>query len=168
MEWPCVNPADAAIPRVRGTLVVAPTSARCGLGARLAIVRDVASMFGSIDSLAGAMTYHRARQSVLAGNISNLETPGYRPADLQRVVSPAASLIRTDPAHFDVNGGTGAGEFQLVFDDGGKLSGPDGNAVTLDREMAKMSANGVRYNTSTELVNRRLALLRYAAGDGVG
>ena len=168
MQWPRVNPADAAIPGARGTLVVAPTSAGCELGARLAIVRVVSSMFGPIDSLAGAMTYHRARQSVLAGNLSNLETPGYRPADLERVVSPASSLIRTDPAHFEAGGGTGSGEFQLVFDDGGKLTGPDGNAVTLDRELAKMSANGVRYNTSTELVNRRLALLRYAAGDGVG
>ena len=167
MEWSRVNPGDAAIPRADGSLVVAPTSARCELGARLAIVRDVASMFGPIDSLAGAMTFYRARQSVLAGNLSNLETPGYRPADLERVVTPA-SLTGAEAGPAGASGGTAPGEFQLVFDDGGQLSGPDGNAVALDREMAKMDANRVRYNTSTELVNRRLALLRYAAGDGVG
>lgn len=168
MEWLRVNPGDGAIPAGREALMVAPTSPRCGLGARLALVRDVPSVFASIDSLAGAMSYHRERQGVLAGNLGNLETPGYRPVDLERVVTPAGSLACTEPGHLQAAGGTGVGEFQLVFDDGGKLNGPDGNAVTPDRELAKMGANQVRYNTSTELVSRRLALLRYAAGDGVG
>ena len=55
---------------------------------------------------------------------------------------------------------------RLVFDDGGALAGPDGNAVQLERELAKVDANRLRYATSSELVSRRMALLRYAAGDG--
>ena len=42
----------------------------------------------------------------------------------------------------------------------------DGNAVDLEREMAKVAANRVRYGTSSELVSRRMALLRYTATDG--
>jgi flagellar basal body rod protein FlgB len=38
--------------------------------------------------------------------------------------------------------------------------------VQLERELAKIDANRARYSTSAELVSRRLALLRYAAGDG--
>lgn len=121
-------------------------------------------IFGTVDQLAGAMTFHRERHTVLAGNVANLDTPGYRPADLER--TPAGSpgaLTRTDPGHLDPGGSP---EAELVFDDGGALQGPDGNAVALERELAKIDANRVRYTTSAELVSRRVAMLRYAAGDG--
>jgi flagellar basal body rod protein FlgB len=52
------------------------------------------------------------------------------------------------------------------FDDGGRLQGSDGNSVTLERELSKIDANRTRYSTSAELTSRRLAMLRYAAGDG--
>lgn len=111
------------------------------------------------------MTYHRERHTVLAGNVANLDTPGYRPADLQRGPAPGAATAPwlTNPAH---QAGPAAATSNLVFDDGGNLAGPDGNAVQLERELAKVDANRVRYGTSAELVSRRMALLRYAAGDG--
>jgi flagellar basal body rod protein FlgB len=70
----------------------------------------------------------------------------------------------TDPHHL---GGAGTtSDYTTTFDDGGALQGPDGNAVSLEREMSKIDANRARYGTSAELVSRRLALMRYAAGDG--
>lgn len=126
----------------------------------------VPPIFSGIDQLAGAMSFHRDRHTVLAGNVANLDTPGYRPADLQRVLgSDGRTLERTDPGHMNAAGQAGQ---ELVFDDGGLLVGPDGNAVALERELAKIDANRVRYGTSSELVSRRLAMLRYAAGDGNG
>lgn len=95
-----------------------------------------------------ALTYHRERHSVLASNIANLDTPGFRPLD----------LVRQSP--------DSAPELVETIDDGGSLQGPDGNAVSLERELAKMDANRARYATTAELVSRRIALLRYAAGDG--
>ena len=110
------------------------------------------------------MSYHRERHGVLAGNVANLDTPGYRPADLQRSAPPpAARTWLTNPAH---QAGPAGGAHHTVIDDGGNLAGPDGNAVQLERELAKIDANRVRYSTSAELVSRRMALLRYAAGDG--
>ena len=128
----------------------------------------MSSVFGPVESLAGAMTYHRERNSVLVGNLGNLETPNYRPADLQRGpdVGGSSGLAVTDARHFA--GSEGSNDNALVFDDGGNLQGPNGNAVALERELAKIDANRVRYNTSAELVTRRLAMLRYAAGDGAG
>ena len=35
-----------------------------------------------------------------------------------------------------------------------------------ERELSKIDANRARYATAAELVSRRLAMLRYAAGDG--
>lgn len=112
------------------------------------------------------MSFHRERHSVLASNVTHVDTPGYRPADLQRGTSaPAAGTApwRTDPGH---QAAPAATDPRLVFDAGGNLNGPDGNAVQLEHELAKIDANRVRYNTSAELVSRRMALLRYAAGDG--
>jgi flagellar basal-body rod protein FlgB len=126
-------------------------------------------IYDGVDQLTGAMTYHRDRHSVLAGNVANLDTPGYRPADLERQLgtAPAGGLAVTNSAHISSpNAGGAAAEGRLVIDAGGALAGPDGNAVQLERELAKIDANRVRYATSAELVSRRLAMLRYAAGDG--
>ncbi len=107
----------------------------------------MSSINGSLGTLQAALTYHRERHTVLAGNVANLDTPGYRPLDLSR---------------------TNPGETQVItpFDDGGAFQGPDGNAVSLERELSKIDANRTRYNTTAELVTRRMAMLRYAAGDG--
>jgi flagellar basal-body rod protein FlgB len=123
-------------------------------------------IFDGVDQLTGAMSYHRDRHSVLAGNVANLDTPGYRPADLERQLGEAApgTLATTNASHISSAAATPEG--RLVFDDGGALAGPDGNAVALERELAKIDANRVRYATSAELTSRRLAMLRYAAGDG--
>jgi flagellar basal-body rod protein FlgB len=123
------------------------------------------SAFDSVDQLAGVMTFHRQRHAVLSGNLANLDTPGYRPIDLERA-SPevaAAPVSRTDPGHQlppDLGAAT-----QTLRDPAAE-PGPDGNAVSLERELAKIDANRVRYATSAELVSRRLALLRYTASDG--
>jgi flagellar basal-body rod protein FlgB len=122
-------------------------------------------IFDSVDRLASAMTFHRDRHAVLAGNVANVDTPGYQPLDLARADAPRAPLPleRTDAAHLaapELAGTPG------VFEDPGTSVGPDGNAVSLERELAKIDANRVRYGVSAELVSRRLGLLRYAATDG--
>ena len=118
----------------------------------------------TVDTLQAALTYHRERHTVLAGNVANLDTPGFRPADLQRRTAedPGAMAVTHD-GHMSPPGAT---DFVTSFDDGGALQGQDGNAVSLERELSKIDANRARYATSAELVSRRLAMLRYAAGDG--
>jgi flagellar basal-body rod protein FlgB len=125
----------------------------------------VAVDLSSIDSLQAALTYHRERHTVLAGNIANLDTPGYRPKDLTRTLpgEAATQLAATDPGHL---GSMQSAQVVTSFDDGGAMQTPDGNAVSLERELAKIDANRARYATAAELVSRRMALLRYAAGDG--
>ena len=39
------------------------------------------TLFDSINTMEAALTFHRDRQAVLAGNIANLDTPGYKPQD---------------------------------------------------------------------------------------
>ncbi|MEZ4365298.1 MAG: hypothetical protein R2939_03300 [Kofleriaceae bacterium] len=121
-------------------------------------------MFSDVDRLEAAMSFHRERHTVLAGNVANLDTPGFRPMDLERAVGPTTvPAAVTHAAHV---AGPAEAAYAVSFDDGGALSNPDGNAVSLERELAKIDANRTRYATTAELTSRRLALLRYAAGDG--
>jgi flagellar basal-body rod protein FlgB len=144
----------------------ASESATMRAGSTLAVLAAMAGLFDAVDRLQGAMTFHRERQNVLAGNLANLDTPGYRPLDLERTpAGDPGTLATTDPAHLQPGA---APDGTRSFDDGGALVGPDGNAVSLERELAKIDANRVRYSTSADLVSRRMALLKYAAGDGNG
>lgn len=118
------------------------------------------------------MSFHRERHAVLAGNVANVDTPGFQPLELERVdagLAQAGTLASTAPGHQVASGPDGAaGPSPEVrtFADPDRSVGPDGNAVSLERELAKIDANRVRYGVSSELVSRRMALLRYAASDG--
>lgn len=134
-----------------------PGTARAEIGPTLALaVLAMPIEFGPVDQLTNAMTFHRERHAVLAGNVANVDTPGYRPLDLERKEPMTGADPSAPPEYVRVES----------FDDGGALAGPDGNAVSVERELAKIDANRTRYETNSELVSRRLALLRYAAGDG--
>lgn len=124
------------------------------------------TLFDSVDRLESAMTFHRERHSVLAGNLANVDTPGYQPIDLEATepLAPGGALATTDARHLQPEG---VGGTRVTFTDP-SATGADGNSVSLEREMAKMDANRVRYAGAAELASRRLALLRYAAGDGQG
>ncbi len=126
-------------------------------------------MFESVDQLGAALTFHRERHSVLAGNVANVDTPGYEPFDLERVSDAeleSNSLARTQHGHLQHAGG--GSQAVRTFADPGSSKGADGNSVSLERELAKIDANRVRYGATSELVSRRLAMLRYAASDGNG
>jgi len=113
-----------------------------------------------------SLTFHRERHTVLAGNVANLDTPGYKPIDLQRntQATEGFSLEVTNEGH--IANGPGAPGLVTTFSDVDQTQSPDGNAVELEREMSKIDANRARYATTSELTSRRIALLRYAAGDG--
>jgi flagellar basal-body rod protein FlgB len=127
-------------------------------------------LFAGVSMLGQALDYHLDRQVMLNANIANVDTPGFRPLDLGFVPpSPqqkdgALLLARTAEGHID----PAAGPALLVpFEDPSPSPDNDQNAVDMDRELAKIAANTMRYETAAELMSRRMGLLRYAAGDGV-
>jgi flagellar basal-body rod protein FlgB len=122
-------------------------------------------LFDTVDRLGGALEFHRERHSILASNVANVDTPGFKPFDLAPPTAPddPTQLVATDARHI---GAAGGGQSDgRVFADPGE-AGPDGNAVELERELAKIDANRVRYGACAELVTRKFALLKYASGDG--
>ena len=120
----------------------------------------------AITALRRSLDYHLMRHSVLGSNVANAETPGYRSVDLSfDALLDRAEKIRSTHADHLGEGGPRQPAWE-VFDDSVASPGNDGNTVSLEREMAKISANTIRYNAASEMLSRRLAILKYAATDG--
>jgi flagellar basal-body rod protein FlgB len=132
-------------------------------------------IFHSVDLTHRALDYHLQRQNVLASNVANVDTPGFRPMELLREDVGGESplelgMVRTSAAHLGSGGpGSQSAEepFRLsVAEEGVVVPGNDGNTVSLEREMAKIAANELRYDGAIAIVRSQLGLLRYAANDG--
>jgi flagellar basal-body rod protein FlgB len=119
----------------------------------------------TVDRLHLALDYHAARHNLLAANLAHVDTPGFRPLDLERRTSfeshLSSALRATQPAHF---GGTSEPPGRVVFD--ATVASADGNAVSLDREAVKMATNAVRYDVVSVLTTHELSLWSWAVGDG--
>lgn len=110
------------------------------------------------------------RQAVLAQNIANADTPGWRPGDVapfKAVLAGAAgtSLARTEPGHLP---GTFAAD--LLAGTAARPTGrePDGNAVSLDQELTKVADTDTTQSLVTAIYKTYLGLFRTALGQGGG
>jgi flagellar basal-body rod protein FlgB len=127
-------------------------------------------MFASVNFYHQALDYHLERHNVVASNVAHVDTPGYRPVDLERVDSFDAmlrvSMRQTDRAHMTAVGGDPiAGR---VFEDLAAGAGNDLNYVSLDREAAKLAANQLRFDTVSAIARATLKQLSYVANDAKG
>ena len=116
----------------------------------------------------------QARQRVIASNIANEETPGYRAADLSFQDSLQAAHRGKGPVTLAVTQGHHIGprgdSVQQVM---GKL-GPvaagdlplDANSVNIELEMAKMSDNAMQYNSAASIMAIRFRQLMGAIREG--
>ena len=116
-----------------------------------------------------ALNLRYQRQQLLASNIANADTPGYKPMDLafegalksvERDGGTSAGLERTHGAHLDATGGGPRVEADVISraDVENTL---DGNSVDLDREVARFAENKSRYDVTVESTRRRFAILTY-------
>jgi flagellar basal-body rod protein FlgB len=129
----------------------------------------VTAIFSNVEAGRAALDYHLERHNVLAGNVANLETPGFVPHELLRPVEAPVStggLRVTEAGHIAHGSATASG--REVETERVATPGNDGNAVSLERELARVSANHLRYEGVARLVQMQIGTLRYAAGDGSG
>ena len=112
------------------------------------------------------MQWHQERQRVLAENVANADTPGFRPNDLKEPTfetTPGAALglVRTAGNHLDIAGGTSRFDMQR---NGGYEIRPAGNAVSLEDEMMKVAQNQMDFQTAAQIYSQGLALIKTALG----
>jgi flagellar basal-body rod protein FlgB len=119
------------------------------------------------------MQWHQERQRLLSENVSNSDTPNFRPRDLvqPKFDSTGASagamgslaLMRTSPGHVASSGG---GQSFALDRKTSFQTRPAGNAVNLEDEMLKVSANQMDYAAVASLYSKSLHLLKTAIGKG--
>jgi flagellar basal-body rod protein FlgB len=121
-----------------------------------------------VDGFRRSLDYHAERHNVLASNLANANTPGFRPEELLRKDEEAfggtLALVRTEHTHFQAAGVPPVHE-TVISPDESRTGGLDGNTVSIEREMSKLQANDLRYQSASKLVTRQLAMLKYAASD---
>ncbi len=92
-----------------------------------------------------------ARQKLVASNIANLDTPGYRTRDID--------------FHFEFMSEV-EGVPSNVVEPGGLKVKSDGNNVDMDREARLLSENAIRFNAATNLLRGQIRMVRSAIQEG--
>jgi flagellar basal-body rod protein FlgB len=97
------------------------------------------------------------RQTTLAQNLANANTPGYQREDVDFQSTLAAAMqegMSPDQVQFNVT------------TDGSAPMQADGNSVDADTESAKMAENGLQYQSLVAIAKGRLDIITAAIGSG--
>jgi flagellar basal-body rod protein FlgB len=122
-------------------------------------------------ALTDKMRWHQARQGLLAENVANAETPGFRGRDLAQYdfadrssgfSTASVTTTATQPLHFSVSSSEGSAfgaqrmaNFEVT---------PEGNGVTLEDEMMKVTTNMMDFQAATTLYQKSIKILKTAMG----
>jgi flagellar basal-body rod protein FlgB len=139
-------------------------------------------MIGKLDDYLrfneAALSLRSQRQQVLASNIANADTPGYKARDIDfasalqgvmaRSAPPAGVLAATAPAHLG-----GAAQSGDVLPDGTQLQyrgvvqgSVDGNTVDMDVERNQFADNALRYEAGITMINQQIRTMMAAIQGG--
>jgi flagellar basal-body rod protein FlgB len=102
-------------------------------------------------NLARYMDLLSARQKLVASNIANADTPGYKTQDIDFQFE-FMSLVK--------------GQAPQTIEPSGLATKPDGNNVNMDREARLLSENAIRFNLASTLVRDQLKEIRSAIEEG--
>jgi flagellar basal-body rod protein FlgB len=108
-----------------------------------------------LDPIAGRLERYMdllsARQKLVASNIANADTPGYRTRDIDFQREFSSLIAGQTPASDEVAG------LEIKH---------DGNNVNLDREARLLSENALRFNMASSLLKTEISMVRNAIQEG--
>ena len=96
------------------------------------------------------------RQEVLANNIANAETPGFRRSDVDFHSALAEAMKTGEPAAIEQTSFAPQQEMQVMR--------ADGNGVDIDVESASLAKNGLEYEALITVTKARIGILQSAMG----
>ena len=120
------------------------------------------------DMMKSKLGYVSQRERLISQNVANANTPGYTPKDLKVFTIPEAGgalamvqPARTDSAHLSASSET-TGEWKTITsaDSETKL---DGNKVSVQDEMAKLTASRMDYEMVIGFYEKSIQMYRMAA-----
>ncbi|MEM6797940.1 MAG: flagellar basal body protein [Planctomycetota bacterium] len=129
------------------------------------------NLFGgtTVGVLEQVVNFSQERHGVLAGNIANLDTPGYKTRDLspehfQANLRKAIEAQRGErsPGHA---GGGGIRDFDDVRESLKSILFHDGSDVSLERQISEISKNHGQHNLAINLMAAQFRLLEAAISE---
>lgn len=117
------------------------------------------------------MAWLSHRQEILAQNIANSDTPGYKARDIKAF--KFANLIRRESAALSMSGTEKnhlrgqrkrVRDFADAEDRKPYETSPNGNSVVLEEQMAKMSETSISHNLVSQLYKKHMGMIRMALG----
>lgn len=120
---------------------------------------------GLPSALKNRMGFLSQNQAVISKNIANANTPKYKAMELKEPpVRPAGiALATTSPMH--ISGGSGRGNFKQVQQKDTYETAPDGNNVSIEEQMVKMSKNSQEYQATTNMLRKVHSLINLSTGE---
>ena len=119
----------------------------------------------AIGALQTAMRFRLARETVLAGNVANADTPGYRRRDIDFesvLKTKTGRMTRTHPGHREA---TSSDPARARVELGPRGTRPDQNGVDLDQELVAAHRNAGAFIDQANVLARVSALIRTAIGN---
>lgn len=130
-------------------------------------------IFGYTSRLIGtAMDVSAKRHNLIAGNIANMDTIGFKPKDLDFNRTLKNAMAGPEPDELDKTHDDhipGSGDLKPIHMDGEDAEDVDIyhlDSVNIDREMMNLTENNIQYRTIVELKLRKSAITNYAIDEG--
>ena len=117
--------------------------------------------------LRGRLGYLSDKQRVVAQNVANSDTPGYRPHDLKPFtfdvkLKAAAGPVATQPGHMQLKTSHSSLEFMETTGRDSETT-LNGNAVVLEDQMINLADAKMNYDAAIGFYQKSLGLLKMAA-----
>ncbi|ESQ86280.1 hypothetical protein AEAC466_03525 [Asticcacaulis sp. AC466] len=126
---------------------------------------------GFMSALTSRMHWLNDRQKVVAQNVANASTPGFKPHDLTPQDFSALmagensggglGLTLTSAMHMAPEGGASARSNEVVSLDSETTM--DGNSVVLEEQMLKMAESRTQFQAAVSFYEKSLSMVRMAA-----
>lgn len=130
---------------------------------------DIRNLDNSFITLKRAMDVTHVRNKVIAENLANSETPGYKAkkVDFKTAMFDAErgadlQIRRSNSGHLSPQ----RSAYNVKVDDSKNPSRADGNNVDQEMEIVNMSENSIIYNSAAETMGRRFKLIDFAIEEG--
>ncbi len=123
----------------------------------------------TLQALSSALKFREMRQELIASNVANAETPGYKAKrlDFEAALARAVDvdghmgLEVSDKDHFNVGGGGFNNLEPEVYNDPNGVVSESGNTVDREAEMSRIAENKIMYDTIVQLMNKKLGMMKY-------
>lgn len=131
----------------------------------------MASDLNLLDALQSRMRWLSGRQKLVAENVANASTPGYKPRDLaaqnfdtllkgQAEAGGQLGMATTNSAHMQIDGfKPGAAREVTALDSETTM---DGNSVVLEEQMLKMAESRMQFDAAVGFYQKSMAMVRMA------